>query len=126
MGKGGAVVSSALLEVLTWSVEMALPKLNITEKTEEENLAGSFSEEADIHKELKVLVQLSEWKEVTLDCTSGETIFNIKKTLLDQHEVPFESTVFFNDKHVVDPLSLNDIEGFLENPVLRVEPPQAS
>ena len=73
-----------------------------------------------------MLVQLSEGKEVTLDCTAGETIFNIKKTLLDQHEVPFESTVFFNDKHVVDPLSLNDIEGFLENPVLRVRSSNSS
>ena len=43
--------------------------------------------------------------------SKGETVQNLKKWLKDNREVPYGAiTLLFNDKPMVDPLSLNDFE----------------
>eukprot|EP01094_Clydonella_sp_ATCC50884_P010956 TRINITY_DN2077_c0_g1_i1.p3 TRINITY_DN2077_c0_g1~~TRINITY_DN2077_c0_g1_i1.p3 ORF type:complete len:112 (+),score=57.25 TRINITY_DN2077_c0_g1_i1:28-336(+) len=100
---------------------MALPKLKIVDKTEQEGLDGSYDAESNIHDELDVKVVLEDGSEKEVRCTLGETIFNVKKRLSDRDGVEWELKWYHGDKLVPDPLSLNDIAGFTDNAVLHAK-----
>merc|ERR1712137_946413 len=71
----------------------------------------SYDEESDIHDDLIVtLVFPQEFggKEKELHCKSVETVINMKKKLFDEFEIPFSCKISFEDKLMLDPLSLND------------------
>ena|SRR3989338_10736012 len=81
------------------------PRLNVS------NLGNkpSYDEESNIHSDITLDVTLPGDKKVELKVSVGNTIFNIKKNISDNHDLPFEKLVIQHEgKTLLDPLSLND------------------
>merc|ERR1719197_899165 len=97
----------------------ALPKLSLN--SDSSNKARSYDEEEnDIHKEIKLVVKTADEKRIELVCSSGETIFNLKKRLHDEHQVDYGHEVQFNGKAMMDPLALADFPEIMEKEAAEV------
>jgi hypothetical protein len=69
----------------------------------------SYDQESDIHSDITLTLKLPGDKTLEKKVSVGNTIFNLKKLLADEHGFAFDKlTLTHDDKVMLDPLSLND------------------
>eukprot|EP00005_Dracoamoeba_jomungandri_P005541 CAMPEP_0174260050 /NCGR_PEP_ID=MMETSP0439-20130205/8796_1 /TAXON_ID=0 /ORGANISM="Stereomyxa ramosa, Strain Chinc5" /LENGTH=102 /DNA_ID=CAMNT_0015344181 /DNA_START=42 /DNA_END=350 /DNA_ORIENTATION=- len=69
----------------------------------------SYDTESSIHQEVTINITLPDEREVQMKFTTGDTVQNIKKRLVAEHDLVYgDIECFYNDTLMIDPLSLND------------------
>jgi hypothetical protein len=105
-----AFVATALAEndsVAFQVARAAVPKLLVTPRVHAAAKEGAC--EADIHSPVSVVFSLPDKSSVEKQFSSGDTVLNLKKFLLDEKQLAIASvTLKFGGKVLLDPLCLND------------------
>jgi hypothetical protein len=82
---------------------------------------SSYFNESNIHQDIKIAFILPNGDIFEEVVKNGETVQEIKRRLYSDSKIPSNSLFFFNGQCMLDPLSLNDIPGFVGDGALKIE-----
>lgn len=77
-------------------------------------LAVPYDQESDIFEDIPITLILPDGITFKLVVKTGETVQEIKRKLDTLHGIPYsDATLYYNGRHMIDPLSLNDFPGLV-------------
>lgn len=88
------------------------PIISLPPSSSASNEIEDYHKESDIHEDVVIIFTLPSGEVYQQKVKSGETVQELKRKLYATHGIPtISSSLFFNGVRMMDPLSLNDIDG---------------
>lgn len=81
----------------------------------------SYDTESNIHQDIKITFSLPSGELFEETVKNGETVQEIKRRLYSAEKIPTNSLFYFDGKHMMDPLSLNDFPDVVGRSAVQIE-----